>query len=414
MRRSTVLLAAGLAVAGAAATWFTLTRPPPLAILEPIVVSQAFEEVADTLHQGETISEVFDRQGVIGLDLKSFPDNSTLDPRRVRAGVVFHFTRALTEAAPSLVRVRPDPDRILEFERVAGAWQAAVDSIAWRSEVVRVQGPIDNSLYLALDASVPDSMLDETERVRLAWALADIYAWTVDFTRDIRSGDEFQVVFVREVSEEGEVRYGSVLASDLTVTGRHLPAFRFDDDGRPAYYDQEGRSLRRAFLRAPVSFRRISSRFTSSRKHPILGYSRAHKGVDFAADAGTMVHATSDGVVRRAGWAGGYGNMVEIRHKNGITTRYGHLRAIKKGIAPGRRVVQGDVIGYVGMTGLANGPHLHYEFRVNGVARNPLGMDMGSGEPIAAADQPAFERELSQLEYLLYPPSREAVAQAGQ
>src|SRR5262249_5162879 len=153
-------------------------------------------------------------------------------------------------------------------------------------------------------------------------------------------------------------------------------------NGEKSYYDDEGHSLKRAFLLAPVDFRYISSQFSRSRFHPIIGIWRKHEGTDFAADRGTPVRASGNGVIAFAGWSGGYGNMVEIKHQNGITTRYGHLRKIEPGIRAGTKVSQGQKVGEVGMTGLATGPHLHYEFRVNGVARDPRSFKSGTGSPL--------------------------------
>ena len=282
-----------------------------------------------------------------------------------------------------------------------------VEPIAWTAEPVRIVGAIDNSLYEALDAQVADDQLDGADRQRLAWDLADVYAWQVDFTRDIQRGDRFEVVFERLVSEDGEIRFGRVLASDLTMSGKSLTAFRFEAEGRPAFYDAEGNSLRRAFLRAPVQFRRISSTFARARRHPVLGISRRHEGTDYAASPGTPVMAAGDGVVLRAGRAGGYGNLVEIRHRNGITTRYGHLRGFARGIRGGARVGQGQTIGYVGSTGLASGPHLHYEFRVNGVAKDARRVELGNGAPIREGIRADFTRERDRLLELLHPGQRD-------
>jgi murein DD-endopeptidase MepM/ murein hydrolase activator NlpD len=230
----------------------------------------------------------------------------------------------------------------------------------------------------------------------------------VDFTRDIQPGDRFEVVFERLVSEDGETRFGRVLASDLTMSGKSLTAFRFEAEGQPAFYDAEGNSLRRAFLRAPVQFRRISSSFARARFHPVLGITRRHEGTDYAASPGTPVMAAGEGVVVRAGRAGGYGNLIELRHRSGITTRYGHLRGFARGIRGGARVQQGQIIGYVGSTGLASGPHLHYEFRVNGVAKDSRRVQLGNGAPIREAIRADFARERDRLLQLLHPgPRRE-------
>jgi murein DD-endopeptidase MepM/ murein hydrolase activator NlpD len=203
-----------------------------------------------------------------------------------------------------------------------------------------------------------------------------------------------------------------VLASDLTMSGKSMTAFRFEGGDRPTFYDADGNSLRRAFLRAPVQFRRISSTFARSRRHPVLGITRRHQGTDYAASPGTPVMAAGDGVVLRAGRAGGYGNLIELRHRNGITTRYGHLRGFARGVRSGARVSQGQTIGYVGSTGLASGPHLHYEFRVNGVAKDSRRVDLGNGAPVAERHREAFERERDRLRELLDSTPPKAIAQA--
>ena len=232
----------------------------------------------------------------------------------------------------------------------------------------------------------------------------------MDFTRDIQGGDKFRVVFDRLISEDGEVRFGRVLASDLTMSGKSLTAFRFEGGGRSTFYDDDGKSLRRAFLRAPVQFRRISSSFARARRHPVLGITRRHQGTDYAASPGTPVMAAGDGVVIRAGRTGGYGNLVELRHRNGITTRYGHLRGFARGIRGGARVTQGQTIGYVGSTGLASGPHLHYEFRVNGVAKDSRRVELGNGAPVPEVHRDSFERERDRLKALLDDPPSGAIA----
>jgi murein DD-endopeptidase MepM/ murein hydrolase activator NlpD len=364
-----------------------------------------FTEIVDTLRRGETLSDLFTRNKVM-IDFGRLDPTLALNPRRVRAGLVFSFRQDLGDTAPSRIVVRPTPDQRVMFSRIADGWNAVAQPIRWQSQEARIEGVIDNSLYEALDAGVADEQLDSGNRRRLAWDLADVYAWEVDFTRDIRPGDRFQVVFERLLSEDGEVRLGRVLASDLIISGKSLTAFRFGGGtGRTAlYYDEDGNSLRRAFLRAPVEFRRISSNFAGRRFHPVLGLRRRHEGTDYSARPGTPVMAAGDGVVLRAGRAGGYGNLIELRHLNGITTRYGHLRSFARNIRRGVRVEQGQVIGYVGSTGLATGPHLHYEFRMNGVAKDSRRVKLGSGSPVATQDRGAFEHERDRLLGLLRRP----------
>jgi murein DD-endopeptidase MepM/ murein hydrolase activator NlpD len=384
----------------------------PAAVVPPVT----FTKIVDTLHRGETLSALFARHKIAGIDFHRLDPSLSLDPRRLRPGLVFSFLRHEGDTAPTRIMVRTSPEQRVTFSRVSQGWNTETQPIRWRSEEARIEGAIDNSLYEALDAGVSDEQLDGVNRRRLAWDLADVYAWAIDFTRDIRPGDRFQVVYERMVSEDGEVRVGRVLASDLTISGKSLTAFRFGGgDGRLApYYDAEGNSLRRAFLRAPVEFRRISSRFASARFHPVLGLTRRHEGTDYAAAPGTPVMAAGDGVVLRAGRAGGYGNLVELRHLNGIITRYGHLRGFARNIRRGIRVEQGQVIGYVGSTGLATGPHLHYEFRVNGVARDSRNVKLGSGTPVEAARRGGFEQERDRFLVLLRQTTPSVPALAGQ
>jgi len=377
----------------------------------PIVVSHAFTESQDTLREGETLSDLFARNGLGDPAINALTDSADLDPRRLRPGVVFFFRQDLTDSAPSQVEFRSGAESRISLDKNGEGWDVATHPISWRSETVRLDGDIDASLYVALDERVPDQVLDAGERVKLAWDLADTYMWQVDFTRDIRPGDHFQVLMERLVSEEGEVRFGRILAAELKISGKDLPAFRFKDaEGRESFYDAAGLSLKRAFLRAPVQFRRISSGFSSGRMHPILNRIRAHQGTDYAASPGTPVMAAGNGTVVRAGWSGGYGNLIELRHANGITTRYGHLRGFASGVRAGARVSQGQVIGYVGSTGLATGPHLHYEFRVNGLAKDPRRIDLGNGEPVRSAERPAFEQVRAALAALLYRGTPDQVA----
>ena len=352
-------------------------------------------DTRDTLRRGETVTTLFARHGlgkgeVLGL-------SQVLDLRRLRAGLVFHLRMSARDSVAQEIAVRTSPEQRVRLYRVAGGWSARTEAVRWESQIIRAQGSIDNSLYSALDASIGDEVLKGPERQRLAWDIADVFAWQLDFTRDLQPGDQFRLALERLVSEEGEVRFGRLLAAELEVGGRALTAFRFVHGENAAFYDAEGNSLRRSFLRAPLEFRTVSSRFSSARLHPVLGILRRHEGTDYAAPPGTPVLASSDGVVVRAGWSGGYGNLVELRHRNGITTRYGHLRSFGSAIKPGAEVLQGQVVGFVGSTGLASGPHLHYEFRVDGVPRDPTKIDLGGGAPIEPVLRPAFLTERDRL-----------------
>jgi murein DD-endopeptidase MepM/ murein hydrolase activator NlpD len=398
------VLGAALVSATARAVW--LGRRPLVAA--PIVVTQAYDEFADTLHRRETLSNVLARAGITGGDYASLlAATRALNPRRLRVGQAFVFRRVRQQPIPDRVMVRDSAARRIWLERGDSGWVERVERIPWTSSRVRVAGVITSSLYEALDRSVGTDVLPSGERLALAWAIAEVYDWEVDFTRDIRPGDQFAVLIERLESPEGELRLGRVLAGRVEAAGQAYYAFAFEaDSGRArsrAFYDERGRSLRRAFLRTPVSFRRISSRF-GGRLHPVLKSWRNHHGIDYAANAGSPVRATADGLVTRAGRDGGYGNLVELRHVNGIRTRYGHLSGFAKGVRVGARVAQGETIGFVGSTGLSTGPHLHYEFLVNGRATNPQRRDMGTGQAVPAAVRGRFARARADLQAELEPP----------
>jgi murein DD-endopeptidase MepM/ murein hydrolase activator NlpD len=374
------------------------SREIPVAL--PIVVTSAYDEWADTLHRGEMLSDVLARGGITGREYVAFMKAThTLNPRRMQPGLIFQLRRLKGGPVANRLGVRLAPETQLVMSRRGGdsGWTEIVEEIPWAAERLRTTAVIQSNLYDALDAAIPDSFLPVRQRVALAWAIADVYDWEVDFTRDLRPGDRVEVLIERLQSPAGEKRFGRVLAARVDVAGSPSFAFAFDGaNGQGGFYDDRGRSLRRAFLRAPLRFSHISSRF-GGRFHPILKRWRTHEGTDYAAAYGTPVRATADGVVTQAGRNGGYGNLVELRHANGIQTRYGHLSRFADGLHVGQRVHQEQIIGYVGATGLATGPHLHYEFRVNGRATNPQRKDAGAGEPVAAKLKPAFDTARAQL-----------------
>ncbi|MEO7521962.1 MAG: M23 family metallopeptidase, partial [Gemmatimonas sp.] len=242
----------------------------------------------------------------------------------------------------------------------------------------------------------PVGMRDE-----VAYALADILEYRVDLSRDLHEGDSVRVLVERETAPTGAVRPGNILAARLMLNGRRVETVRFDIGGtdaeRTSYFDGEGKTMRAAFLRAPLAFRRISSVF-GRRKHPILGIWRAHQGTDYAAAAGTPVRALGNGTVAFAGWKGGYGRVVEMRHRNGYLTRYGHLQGFAPGIKKGATVSISRTIGYVGASGLATAPHLHFEVLVGGVHRDPrVALKNVTGDPLAAWQRAAFATRKAQL-----------------
>ncbi len=247
-------------------------------------------------------------------------------------------------------------------------------------------GEITSSLFLAAEKSdIPESVIME---------LAAIFGWDIDFSLDIREGDQFAVVY-NELFKDGEkIRNGRILSAEFINRGKQYKAVYYTDPkGNSGYYSPDGKSMRKAFLRSPVEFSRISSRFTNKRWHPVLSKWRSHKGVDYAASRGTPIRASGDGKISFRGTKGGYGKTIFIQHGGKYTTVYGHMSRFAQGITKSKRVKQGQVIGYVGSTGLASGPHLHYEFRVNGVHRNPLTVKLPAAEPIDKAFNYHFKEE---------------------
>jgi murein DD-endopeptidase MepM/ murein hydrolase activator NlpD len=388
-------LAAGMLGWAAHTAWPSHELPVAL----PIVITNAYDEWADTLGRREMLSDVLARAGIVGREYSRFMKAThTLNPRRMQPGLVFELRRVKGAPVANRLSVRLDPERHLVMNRsdADSSWIETVESIPWNTERLRTTAVIQTNLYDALDAAVPDSFLPARQRVALAWAIADVYDWEIDFTRDVRPGDRVEVLIERLQSPTGEKRFGRVLAARVDVAGSPSFAFGFDAAGQRGFYDDRGRSLRRAFLKAPLRFSHISSRF-GGRYHPILKRWRTHEGTDYAAAYGTPVRATADGIVTQAGRNGGYGNLIEIRHANGIRTRYGHLSRFAMGLHVGQRVSQEQTIGYVGSTGLSTGPHLHYEFLVNGRPTNPQRKDFGAGAPVASQLKSQFDDARAQL-----------------
>ncbi|MEO8156930.1 MAG: peptidoglycan DD-metalloendopeptidase family protein [Betaproteobacteria bacterium] len=256
--------------------------------------------------------------------------------------------------------------------------------------IMQSSGEIESSLFAATDISGIPEMV--------ALQLAEIFSSDIDFHRDLRRGDRFSVVYEALAADGEFVGFGRVLSAEFVNQGHTFRAVFFrDDQGRNGYYTPDGRNMRKTFLRSPIEFSRVTSGFSTERFHPILKAWRAHKGIDYGAPAGTRVRVTADGHVTFSGRKGGYGNVVIVRHTNGYETLYAHLSGFGQGIRPGRRVVQGEIIGFVGSTGMATGPHLHYEFHVNGVHQNPMRLAMPPGPPITAQLRSVFDEAAQPL-----------------
>jgi len=302
--------------------------------------------------------------------------------KKVRAGQAFWRE---DEDSQTHVFYNIDATQRLHLSSAEGeGWKAELQPREMNRRQVRASGKITDSLF----ASALSAGMDE----RTTMNLIDIFSWDIDFARDLRIGDSFSVLFEEGFDDQGRMRSSKILVAEFVNQGESYKAIRYElANGNVEYFTPEGRSMRKTYLKSPVKFSRISSRFSSSRKHPVLGYTRAHRGVDYAASSGTPIRAIGDGRVVYSRWKGGYGRFVEIRHNNSAhSSAYAHLRKYGRGIKQGRRVKQGQIIGYVGMSGLATGPHLHFEFRVRGRAVNPLAVKHSPARPVPKSEMMAF------------------------
>jgi murein DD-endopeptidase MepM/ murein hydrolase activator NlpD len=386
-----------VALALAGALRFTPPLPEPGRKAAEVLVAQAATPAwklrFDTLGRGESLQALLRRGGLTdGEVANAIKAATSLDARRIPAGMPVTIKTAAADSLPSEVTLQLSIDRLLHLRRSGDSWAGSDERLPWTTDTIVVSGTIASNLYDAMDASARND-LPAGARQQLAWSLADVYEYRVDMSRDLQVGDEFKVVAERSVAPTGAVRMGKVIAASFKLSGSIISAVRFASESVSGqYFDQTGKSMRAAFLRAPLEFRRISSVF-GGREHPILGGWRLHKGTDYAASSGTPVRAIGDGVVSRAGWGSGYGNLLEIRHRNGYVTRYGHLSRFASGVRVGSRVAIGQTVAYVGSTGLATGPHLHFEVLIGGEQRDPrLALRQSGGEPLPKSDRSAFEQ----------------------
>lgn len=338
-----------------------------------------------TVRRNETLGNIFGRLGVPSTLMHRLLDesDSVRALTQIHPGdqIAFRIPKAGTLTA--LQFDRSESERILieiDGDKVS-------ERIIERQLERRTQygsAVITSSLFGAGDAAG----ISDLQVMRLA----EVFNYDIDFAQDLREGDRFAVVYEAIYRDGVKLRDGDILAAVFVNQGKRFEAFRHAGaDGRSDFFSADGRSLRKAFIRTPVEFTRISSRFSSSRKHPILGRVRAHKGVDYAAPTGTPIRAAGTGTITFVGTKSGWGRTIEIQHGRDTSTLYGHMSRFAK-VARGQKVQQGEVIGYVGMSGLATGPHLHYEFRVKGVHRDPLSVTLPKGEPLAGAELAAFKK----------------------
>lgn len=349
------------------------------------------------VRDGDTLSDLFKNAGfndqvmynVLGTQSKQH------DLSRIYPGQTISFHKAEIGELAAVKLQLSKLETFLFTKDTSGEFKKTIENKKTDIHVAYAEGSIQSSLFAAGERSG----LSQAQILELA----GIFAWDIDFALDIREGDSFQLIY-EELFVDGEkFKNGRILAAAFTNDGHKYEAVLYKQkDGNSNYYTPKGNSMRKAFIRTPVDFARISSHFNPNRKHPVLHKIRAHKGTDYAAATGTPIKASGDGKIIHAGIKGGYGKTVMIQHGQSITTLYAHMSNYAKGIKVGSRIRQGQIIGYVGSTGLASGPHLHYEFQVAGAHKNPVSVPLPQAEPIASTELAAFKAQtsiyLSQLE----------------
>lgn len=351
----------------------------------------------ERIQRGDTIASLMARLGVVDGEAVGFLRTSrdaALINRQMRPGKTVTARTGANGEFYSLAFPLNGGEKELVVEKVAGSYRVREQLQPTETRVVMKSGEIRSSLFAATDAvGLPDAA---------AIQMADIFGGDVDFHSDLRKGDRFSIVYEMVYSRGEPVKVGRILAAEFINAGHSYKALLFnqsnDSKDKGDYYGPDGKPLRKAFLRSPLEFSRVTSGFTSARFHPILQSWRAHKGVDFGAPTGTGVRATADGSVEFVGRQGGYGNFVVIKHQGSFSTAYGHLKGFAAGLHKGAHVRQGEIIGYVGSTGWATGPHLHYEFRISGNQVNPMTVALPSAVPLNKDQMVAF-RQASALFY---------------
>ena len=373
---------------------FLAVNETPQAETRPVVLSTITEEVSlplpsptldrneafwqiEQVRQDDTLQTLFRRMNIRDEDAVKFlmlsPDAHALNTQLIPGHTVETKTNA--EGKLLYLEYELDAENILVAGLTSGGYVVATKKLLLESQQVLKSAVIRDTLFGATDdAGIPD---------QIAIQIAEILSSEIDFYQDLRSGDRFHVIYEAFYNAGEMMKTGNVLAVEFVNNGNTYQAIHFGDaSGKYAYYTPEGKSLHKTFLRSPLEYTRISSSFSAGRYHPILQRMKAHRGVDMAAPTGTRVKASGDGRVAFMGKKGGYGNVVILNHPNGISTVYGHLSRFSDAIRKGDTVNQGDIIGYVGMTGLATGPHLHYEFLVNGNHRDPMKVALPQSVPI--------------------------------
>jgi murein DD-endopeptidase MepM/ murein hydrolase activator NlpD len=364
--------------------------PPSAALINTDSPTFLHEE---TIQRSDTLSSLIARLGVTDHEAQEFIRNRSETQsiaRQLRPGKVVAATTGMNGELIALYFPLNGKDAVLVVEKRGKGFVANEQVLRFETQIVVKSGEIRSSLFGATDdAGIPDA---------IATQLAEIFGGDIDFNRDLRKGDRFSLVYETLTHRGQPVRTGRILSAELVNDQRTLNAYWFQtENGKGAYYSADGKSLRKAFLRSPLEFSRITSGFANARLHPILQTLRAHKGIDYGAPNGTRVRAVADGTVVSAGKQGGYGNLLVVKHQGAYSTAYGHLSAFAAGIRKGTRISQGDTIGYVGQTGLATGPHLHYEFRVNNQQVNPQALALPTSTPLESSQVGRFKAAIRPL-----------------
>ncbi|MBE7373268.1 peptidoglycan DD-metalloendopeptidase family protein [Pseudomonas lopnurensis] len=353
-------------------------------------IAEAEEAAVDALSKtvvvanGDTLSTVFAKVGLSSSEVHAVLASSKDAKQfsRLKIGQTLEFQLSEQGELASL-RSKLNSLESLYLEKTADGYSFKKEQVKPEISAVYAHGEIDSSLFLAAKRAGLSH--------NLTMDLANVFGYDIDFALDIRKGDSFEVIYEEKTVEGQRVGTGNILAARFTNRGKTYSAVRYTNkDGATSYYNADGTSMRKAFIRTPVDFARISSRFSNGRKHPILNKIRAHKGVDYAAPHGTPIKSAGDGKVLLAGRKGGYGNTVIIQHGQRYRTLYAHMQGFAKGVRNGSTVKQGQIIGYIGTTGLSTGPHLHYEFQVDGVHVDPLGLKLPMADPIAKNEKQRF------------------------
>ena len=402
LRRTRAIAYGVVALLGVAAVFLTKPLPPrdarPGDVLSRQDPGPRWRERHDTLGRGDNLMALLARAGlgkaIAREALDAVKISKALDFRYLPENMQVTLRSATSDTLPTEIIFKLAVDRLLHVRRADSGWAAREERQPWTTDTIVLSGEIDQtkpSLYLAM-AAATKGLVPRYASDRVANLMAEeIYEYRVDMSRDLRVGDRFTAVAQRRIAPDSSVRIDTIIGATMKLSGNLIEAVRFRSKTGGLWFDQQGRPLRSGFLRSPLLFSRITSRF-GMRRHPILGNMRAHQGTDYGASAGTPIRAIGDGVVVRANYNNGYGNVVEIRHPNGYVSRYAHMSRFGKGVSRGVRVSREQTIGYVGSTGLSTAPHLHFEMLVNGVHRNPRTVLANiSADPIPKSERVAFE-----------------------